>query len=649
MGSQVLPWVREGFEGENYWAERTRVWPANLADWLGVPSSDPLLQKSWTYEVDNTFARRFFYQAEKPLASGVGPQPNATLCVDCTEILSFDRRFSLSELRTFAERCGLCKLLLSVLSSLDRGEDIPVRVRRNGSDLEIADNGRRILRLCSSPTTGQFIDEIRGIQLGFPNLHATKYPLIDSSLYFELLRQWLRECKRHSKCRRKADFCPTRLIYVGNSDPNMLKLVEQAGQVYYIALSHCWGDPTTDDKEKFCTTPSNLSRRRNAFTFNDLPKTFQDAIQVTRELRIQYLWIDSLCIIQGEEGNTDWETEAKLMERVFNSAYCTIAATSATSWNDGFLERKATSQAVQVQDVSGRWIYVCDNIDNFDVDVDDGNLNKRGWVLQERVLSRRTIHFTERHTYWECGEGVLCENFTRMKIPFGKQFFVLDPMFPSRLIESGSDRTIDFVQYLFAKYARCDLSVPSDRNIAISGLMKRMEEVLKTSGNYGVLKCFLPRLLLWRRSKNNMAESGFEYYDIPSWSWMRYPAIDFPRVPGLAVPENARLRFSTETKALWAEIRPFQKCKVKKNGGEYTILVDQPWTEGKWWLDKEFDLDSETGVVVVGLEEHQYRDLDNTCWVLATQRLSENRYVRVGLGKIKARYISRKFREGMVL
>jgi hypothetical protein len=35
--------------------------------------------------------------------------------------------------------------------------------------------------------------------------------------------------------------------------------------------------------------------------------------------------------------------------------------------------------------------------------------------LQERALSRRTMHFTETQTYWECGEGVWCETFTKTK------------------------------------------------------------------------------------------------------------------------------------------------------------------------------------------------------------------------------------------
>jgi hypothetical protein len=59
-------------------------------------------------------------------------------------------------------------------------------------------------------------------------------------------------------------------------------------------------------------------------------------------------------------------------------------------------------------------VYVCDAIDDFNRDVENGQLNRRGWVLQERALARRTIYFADRQTYWECGQGVRCETLTKM-------------------------------------------------------------------------------------------------------------------------------------------------------------------------------------------------------------------------------------------
>lgn len=171
-------------------------------------------------------------------------------------------------------------------------------------------------------------------------------------------------------------------------------------------LSHCWGKPSDEELKSFCTTPENYHDRLEGFSINDLPKTFQDAVRVTRILGKKYLWIDAICIIQGPGG--DWKTEARKMEDAFACAFVTIAATSARGWQEGFLTPEMTGKA---QGVPRGKTCACD----FDKVVDGGALGKRAWVLQERVLSRQTIHFTATHVFWECGLGVRCENFTKLE------------------------------------------------------------------------------------------------------------------------------------------------------------------------------------------------------------------------------------------
>jgi hypothetical protein len=167
------------------------------------------------------------------------------------------------------------------------------------------------------------------------------------------------------------------------------------------------------DDPQFCTTDGNCNARMYGFSLSELPKTFQDAVRVTRELGIEYLWIDSLCIIQWNAD--DWRREAGRMEDVFASAYCTIAATSAVDSNAGFLARNRGDEYVRVQDARGNQVCICTHMDDFEDDVENAGLNKRAWVMQERVLSRRTIHFTANGAYWECGGGVYCENLTKMQ------------------------------------------------------------------------------------------------------------------------------------------------------------------------------------------------------------------------------------------
>jgi hypothetical protein len=96
-------------------------------------------------------------------------------------------------------------------------------------------------------------------------------------------------------------------------------------------------------------------------------------------------------------------------------AYCTLAATSARNCKTGFLERALTTEFVFVHNAAGKQFYVSTDIDDFDKDVGDAELNKRAWVMQECVLARRTIHFTAKQTYFECGDGVYCENLTKLE------------------------------------------------------------------------------------------------------------------------------------------------------------------------------------------------------------------------------------------
>lgn len=99
------------------------------------------------------------------------------------------------------------------------------------------------------------------------------------------------------------------------------------------------------------------------------------------------------------------------MEDVFSSAYCTIAASSASP--DGLFRSCPPRQFVTVPTLSGGYYYICETIDDFRNDVEESKLNHRGWVFQERALSHRSIHFTSKQAYWECGHGIHSETLSR--------------------------------------------------------------------------------------------------------------------------------------------------------------------------------------------------------------------------------------------
>lgn len=88
-----------------------------------------------------------------------------------------------------------------------------------------------------------------------------------------------------------------------------------------MTLSHRWEGLIT---ETVSTTFQNVAERFKSLDSNILPLIFVDAVQVAYQLEVNYLWIDSLCIIQ--DSTQDWERESSFMANIYQSSYCTIAA-----------------------------------------------------------------------------------------------------------------------------------------------------------------------------------------------------------------------------------------------------------------------------------------------------------------------------------
>ncbi|WQF87647.1 Putative heterokaryon incompatibility [Colletotrichum destructivum] len=410
------------------------------------------------------------------------------------------------------------------------------------------------------PDSGGLSNPPKDIQIGFPKL-----PDIGSPTHVEILRQWLQDCdENHARCcsdNNPGSYparTPTRLIDVGPKGWETVRLLETGSsqqvedpskpvRFEYIALSHPWGDRALH--QHFCTTRDNINDHMNRISDDSLPATFKDAIRIARELNVRYLWIDSLCIVQGEDG--DFEDEAQHMETVFSSALCVIAANSATGTSDGFLKQRPDRTVVVVARPSESPFYICEAIDDFQSDVVEGALSKRGWVLQERALARRTIYFTSRQVYWECGEGIRCETLTRMKN--SQAAFLGDARFPNVATGSSKGGQIRLYESLYTRYSRLQFSDIRDRPIAIAGLEQRLVRAFNTEGGYGVFERYFGRGLLWRRDPDDL-QTALERIDfspthrqqqqqqrlrsslVPSWSWMAYKgSITFMDLPFDAV------------------------------------------------------------------------------------------------------------------
>ena len=172
--------------------------------------------------------------------------------------------------------------------------------------------------------------------------------------YMAALKQWIEDCvSAHPQCRRTISDTsdafnphdvelPTRCVEVTKEGSYLRYTGGLRG--CYITLSHRWNVQRSACK----TTALNYAGRiagQNLEAAADFPlsKTFSDAIRVTRALDEQYIWIDSLCIIQDTD---DVLSEMWKMGKYYQHSLVTIAAisglssrvSSASSPPDGFLE-----------------------------------------------------------------------------------------------------------------------------------------------------------------------------------------------------------------------------------------------------------------------------------------------------------------------
>ncbi|KAL7911367.1 HET domain-containing protein [Trichoderma velutinum] len=335
----------------------------------------------------------------------------------------------------------------------------------------------------------------------------------------------LKTCiKNHALCSNKsaqpmasARWYPTRLIDVGTpeSDRSNVELIETAGSFprgSYVTLSHCWGDAATVFKLQIANKKSLLKE------LPPLAKTFEEAIDTTKELGARYIWIDCICIIQDDKA--DWEREASLMANVYRNAMCNISATASSDSTGGlYYDREDLFTGISLSYPEDReeLLLVREELE-VTGDVEFAAITKRGWVLQERLLSPRIIHFTSRQLIWECNELIASENFPDGLPEFWTYYYV-----PKRLMADvnetlSTEELVDAWGDVLERYTNASLTFQSDLLPALSGIAKYLQEISGATYLTGIWNTQEKPVinLAWECEPNLHRPAN---YRAPSWSW----------------------------------------------------------------------------------------------------------------------------------
>lgn len=337
---------------------------------------------------------------------------------------------------------------------------------------------------------------------------------------------------------------PSRLLKLEAAEKRVF-LVDKANLdsvVRYTALSYCWGPESA--KESFRLSRQSFNTLQSGYPLQNLPKTFQHAFKIIEELGVEYLWIDRLCIIQ--DSAEDWRQEASQMGEVYSNAFVTVCAHGAADDSQGCFFPRTPSDVAPTEltlalhhplDKSSyilgenyfTWIY------RF-----DARVLRRAWVLQEQLLSRRTLYFGREQIFWECRSTTRCETYPN-GVPIINAHAIMTRMLDRDKIlwktplDIASENNIRVRLHLdtlgsclleweqtVQEYNRRHLTHVNDRLVAIAGLASQMKDKLRGLGaddgyNAGIWGFSLPRGLLWQ-------VHGTRYVELterraPSWSW----------------------------------------------------------------------------------------------------------------------------------
>jgi Heterokaryon incompatibility protein (HET) len=361
---------------------------------------------------------------------------------------------------------------------------------------------------------------------------------------------WIKQCQlEHSSCAISADATlPTRVLDLSNDKVRLH--ISNGEREEYVSLSHTRG--LYPNGKMVCqTTKSNISNRLMDIPWNDLVQGYQEAITVCRDLGYRYLWIDTLCIISDD--TDDWVHEVGQIDKIYGNAMLTIFPTGTSSHDETmFHQNSARTVSVSHKDKTYQF-QASQRIKHMHINPETGSfpLVHRAWVLQERLLSKRVLHFGRSELFWECCEAVKCQcsvvdrttdsrlNFSVMayqarKIRHNLFLLFAKPDALSADIQSSAYALTQRFQtpysafefqkgiiphiwrQLVQEYSMLQRSKNSDIYAGISGLARQMQGLRHSRYLAGLWEDSLWTDLLWIPRAYRVKEGEST---APSWSW----------------------------------------------------------------------------------------------------------------------------------
>ena len=266
---------------------------------------------------------------------------------------SFSQSNSFSDVKSQKKSCALCALILDAVevvleSNSEHYVDYKVLAIRTRShakhQLKVSVSGNYRLpldfksRVVEAYNQESFTEHfyIQELPPGLLPDNDTNQLIDERPIDFKQVKRWLTTCYHdHKDCdpATKYEFVrrPKKLTVIDVAEKCLVELPAKAP---YAALSYVWGGVQlvhlNSHNQRDLRNPRGLLAKQYVGL---IPATIWDAIEVTKEIGLRYLWIDSLCIQQDDPVET--KHQVTHMHNIFGSAYVTLIAAQGDSASSG--------------------------------------------------------------------------------------------------------------------------------------------------------------------------------------------------------------------------------------------------------------------------------------------------------------------------